>query len=140
MDIVVIHFPACATWKKNFVFPYAFHMSALEMLSYIHILFQEAENIITPFLRSGKHREALFKVRVSQQRMKLSSCHVLITQTSHSPPFSLSDSVHLGNLISKPEMLLHRSVVETLVKDKGKSTFSLDNHLGLCSINLQCPT
>lgn len=43
-------------------------MSALEKLSYVHIIFQEAENIITVFLQSGKDKEAMFKVKVSQQR------------------------------------------------------------------------
>lgn len=43
-------------------------MSTLEMVSYIYILFQEAENIISSFLQSGEHKEALFKVKVSQQR------------------------------------------------------------------------
>ena len=48
------------------------------MLSYVHTIFQEAENIITPFLQSGEHKEALSKVKVSQQRAqdetKLVSC------------------------------------------------------------------
>lgn len=77
MDIVVISLSACATWKLCVPLR-AFHMSTLEMLSYIHILFQGAENIITPFLQSEKHKEALFKVKVSQQRaedeIKLLSC------------------------------------------------------------------
>lgn len=42
-------------------------MSALEKLSYVHIIFQEAENI-TLFLQSGKDKEAMFKVKVNQQR------------------------------------------------------------------------
>lgn len=61
-------FCMCHMKKELCVPPTAFHMSTLEMLSYTHILFQGAENIITPFLQSEKHKEALFKVKVSQQR------------------------------------------------------------------------
>lgn len=40
----------CHVEKELCVSPLCLHMSTLERLNYIHILFQEAENIITPFL------------------------------------------------------------------------------------------
>lgn len=77
-DVAVITLPGCPTWKKNFVSPLHLLYECIRNLNYVYIIFQEAENIITPFLQSGKYKEALFKVKMSQQRAqdetKLVSC------------------------------------------------------------------